>query len=82
MAPVVHGLAKQYEGRVDFLYLDIADPRNADAAKRLAFKATPHFFFLRADGTPLTQIRGVVPRDSLVGALERLLATDRRSSRP
>lgn len=78
MAPVVHGLAKQYEGRVDFLYLDIADPRNADAAKRLGFKSTPHFFFLRADGTPVTEVRGVVPRDSLTGALERLLAVDAR----
>jgi thioredoxin-like negative regulator of GroEL len=76
MAPVVHGLATQYEGRVDFLYLDIADPRNANAAKRLGFEATPHFFFLRADGTPVARLRGVVPRDSLAGALDRLLAAD------
>lgn len=82
MAPVAHGLAKRYQGRIDFLYLDIADARNADAAKRLGFKATPHFVFLRADGTPVEQIRGVVPRDSLAGALERLVTADRRSPGP
>ena len=78
MAPVVHGLAKQYQGRVDFLYLDVADPRNADAKQQLGFTATPHFFFLRADGRRMTQFQGVVPRDSVVRTLERLTAANAR----
>jgi thioredoxin-like negative regulator of GroEL len=73
MAPVVHGLAKDYQGRVDFLYLDVADPRNKAATKQLGFIATPHFFFLRADGSKVAAIKGVVPRDSVVGALNALL---------
>jgi thioredoxin-like negative regulator of GroEL len=77
MAPVVHGLAKQYAGRVDFLYLDTSDPRNAGAKRRLGFEATPHFFLLSADGAPVAQMRGVVPRDSLAQALDRLVATRR-----
>ena len=76
MAPVVHGLAKEYAGRVDFLYLDVSDPRNDAAKERMGFVATPHFFFLRPDGERMTQIRGVVPRDSLVTTLSRLLASD------
>ena len=74
MAPVVHGLEKQYEGRVDFVYLDVSDPRNKTATTRLGFKSTPHFFFLRPDGVTIEALQGVVSRDSLVGALERLVA--------
>jgi hypothetical protein len=32
MAPVVHGLEKEYAGRVDFVYLNIADTHNDDAS--------------------------------------------------
>lgn len=78
MAPVVHGLAKDYAGRIDFLYLDVSDPRNDAAKERLGFVATPHFFFLRPAGEKLAEIRGVVPRDSLVVTLSRLLASDSR----
>jgi thioredoxin-like negative regulator of GroEL len=78
MAPVVHGLAKQYEGRVDFIYLDVADPRNEAMTDRLGFVATPHFFFLRPDGSRVSEMRGVVPRDSVASALEQLLVTSGR----
>ena len=76
MAPVVHGLAKEYEGRVDFVYLYSADPKNQAALAKLGFVATPHFFFIKADGTPVAQFRGVVPRDSMVRTLERLRSTN------
>ena len=71
-----HGLAKQYEGQVDFLYLFVADPKNQTVIDRLGLVATPHFFLLKADGTPVAQMRGVFPRDSLVRALDRLRAAD------
>lgn len=75
MAPVVHGLEKQYAGRVDFLYLDTSDPKNTAAKQRLGFTSTPHFFFLRADGSPVAVLHGVVPRDSLVRALDALASS-------
>lgn len=50
MAPVVHGLEKQYEGRVDFLYLNIAEARNDSAKRAFGFRSTPHFFFVNAAG--------------------------------
>ncbi len=74
MAPVVHGLERQYRGRVDFLYLDVSDPRNAAAKDRLEFDATPHFFIFRADESPFETMQGVVSRDSVVRALDRLVA--------
>ena len=74
MAPVVHGLEKKYSDRADFLYLDIRNKRNRDAQQHLGFQGTPHFFFLRADGTIAEQMQGVVPADSLEAGLRRVTA--------
>jgi hypothetical protein len=74
MAPVVHGLEREYEDRIDFLYLLVTDPKNTGAKERLGFRATPHFFFLRSNGTIVTQMQGVVPGDSVRRALEDLVA--------
>jgi thioredoxin-related protein len=73
MAPVVHGLEREYRDRIDFLYLHVAKPRNEDAKRRFGFTSTPHFFFLRANGTPVHVMQGVVPGDSVRWALDRLL---------
>jgi thioredoxin-like negative regulator of GroEL len=74
MAPVVHGLEEQYEGRIDFLYLNIAEARNDSAKRAFGFRSTPHFFLVNSRGVARDSIQGVVPSDSLRGALERLLA--------
>ncbi len=73
MAPVVHGLEKQYEGRIDFLYLNIAEARNDSAKRAFGFRSTPHFFLVEPTGVPRESMRGVVSVDSLRGALDRLL---------
>jgi len=39
MEPVVHGLERQYEGRVDFLYLNVAEARNDSAKPRVSVDA-------------------------------------------
>lgn len=65
MAPVVHGLEQQYKDRVDFVYLNVADPRNADAKRSLGFVSTPHFLFLGSNGAPVDTLQGVVPADSV-----------------
>ena len=82
MAPVVHGLEQQYSGRVDFLYLNVADPRNAEAKRALGFVATPHFFLLRASRTPVDTIGGVVPANTLRAAVDRLLQAAASSTPP
>ena len=65
MAPVVHGLEQEYRNRIDFLYLNIADEANAEAERVYGFTSTPHFFFLRPDGSALANVQGVVPADSV-----------------
>jgi thioredoxin-like negative regulator of GroEL len=74
MAPVVHGLEKQYEGRIDFVYLNVAEARNDSAERALGYRSTPHFFFLRADGSIVDAAQGVIPGDSVRLRLERLLS--------
>ena len=73
MAPVVHGLEKQYEGRVDFLFLNVAEARNDSAKRAFGFRSTPHFFFVDKSGFARDSMQGVVPADSVRGALDRLL---------
>ena len=74
MAPVVHGLENKYEGRIDFLYLNIAVPRNDSAKKAFGFRATPHFFLVDGGGVTQTSMQGIIPEDSLRAALDRLLS--------
>ena len=78
MAPVVHGLEKQYAGRIDFLYLNVAETRTDSAKQAFGFRATPHFFLVSHTGERRDSIRGVVPEDSLRRALDRLVASPER----
>jgi thioredoxin-like negative regulator of GroEL len=70
--PIVHGLEKQFRGRVDFLYLHVGEPRTSDAKARLGFKSTPHILLLRADGTKVREFIGVVEEGVLKQALAEL----------
>jgi thioredoxin-like negative regulator of GroEL len=74
MAPVVHGLEKEYTGRIDFLYLNVADARNDSAQRALGYGSTPHFFFLRADGSTVSAVQGVVPSDTVQARIDALLS--------
>lgn len=71
MAPIVHGLERQYGGPVDFLYLDVQDSTTAAAKARLGFKATPHLFLIAPDGTVLGEWRSVQERAVLDTAIRR-----------
>jgi hypothetical protein len=73
MAPVVHGLEQEYAGRIDFLYLNVAEARNDSAKRALGFTSTPHFFFRRTDGSTVKVMQGVVSGDSMRVALDALL---------
>jgi thioredoxin-like negative regulator of GroEL len=72
MAPIVHGLERQYGGAVDFLYLDIEDPATVAARERLGFLATPHFFLLDGEGAVVGEWRGVQDRSVLEDALREV----------
>lgn len=73
MAPLVHGLEERYESQMNFIYLDIDDPRTADLKELLGYESQPHFFLLDKFGRIIKQWVGVVPIDELTQAIEASL---------
>ncbi|NOY98661.1 MAG: hypothetical protein GXP40_05590 [Chloroflexi bacterium] len=75
MAPVVHGLEAKYYGRIDFVYLDIDDPRNDALKKQFGFQYQPMFVLVDGDGTALKTWLGYVPAEdfetAFVGVVEQ-----------
>lgn len=75
MKPIVHGLEKQYAGRIDFIYIDVSDTATQDVQSRLEFRGTPQFVFLDATSQHSGQAKyGVVAETELKAALDDLLS--------
>ena len=72
MMPIVHGLQQQFGSKVDFLYLDVQDPRTEVARARLGFVATPHMFLLDSAGNRLREWRGLASEVDLAKALDEV----------
>jgi thioredoxin-related protein len=70
MAPIVNGLETQYEGTVDFVYLNVADPAIRPVMEAYGFRSTPHFFLRAADGTVVWSQQGTVTEQEFVRQLE------------
>ncbi|HJW90375.1 MAG TPA: hypothetical protein VJ436_07015 [Anaerolineales bacterium] len=73
MAPIVHGLEAQYNGRINFVYLDIDDPANNGFKETLGYGYQPHFFLIDGEGIILNQWIGPVEEAELTAALEASL---------
>ena len=71
MAPVVHGLEAQYSGKIDFIFLDIDDPVNADLMQSFGFRYQPMFILIDGDGNPLKTWFGAVPAEDFVAEFEK-----------
>ena len=63
MAPIVHGLEAEYSGRLNFIYLDIDNPRNEQIKKQLDFRYQPQFLLIDGQGNVLQQWFGIVSAD-------------------
>lgn len=61
MAPIVHGLEAEYAGKINFVYLDIDDPANAEAKRNFGFRYQPEFRLLDGEGNVLATWAGFVP---------------------
>lgn len=69
MAPVVHGLEARYSDRVDFVYLDIDDPRTDPFKSQFGYRVQPHLFVLDGEGQIQQQWLGMVSETDLEAAL-------------
>lgn len=75
MGPVVHGLEREYEDRVGFVYLDVDDPANQALADRLRARGQPRFYLLNGSGEVVEAWSGPVQEATLRAALDRHLST-------
>jgi thioredoxin-related protein len=66
----VHGLEQQYGEQVDFVYLDIDDPRNDSFKQQFGYRVQPHIFLLDGSGEIIQQWVGMVSAEELGTALQ------------
>ena len=71
IAPVVEGLAEEYEGRLKVVKLNVDD--NPVTPTRYGVRGIPNLLILK-EGTVKEQLVGAVPKGKLVGAIERTLS--------
>jgi len=71
MAPVVHLLEDQYGDRINFIYLDIDDPKNSLYKGLMGEKLPPIFFLLDGQGVVQQEWIGYVPAAELEDAIQR-----------
>ena len=74
MRPIVHGLAQKYAGRIQFLYLDVRDPKNIEAKIRFGYDMTPRFVLISSDARVLRQHTGLLAPAELEGWLKAVVA--------
>ncbi|HSK48219.1 MAG TPA: thioredoxin family protein [Coriobacteriia bacterium] len=65
MKPVVDGLKKEYEGKVEFrLYNVETDPKGVELANAMGVNLVPTFVFVNSDGVQAgTQVGGASAED-------------------
>lgn len=73
MAPIVFRLEDQFEGRVNFVYLDIDDPENGLFKQLIDDRLPPIFFLVDENGNVLGEWRGYVGLEILRVAIENAL---------
>ena len=72
----MHGLEAEYGNCIDFVYLDIDDPANADAKTRYKFLAQPLLILEDGNGKELWRKFGRIDRAGLEAELKGALSAN------
>ncbi|MBS1250779.1 MAG: hypothetical protein MAG431_02375 [Chloroflexi bacterium] len=73
MAPIVHGLEAEFDGQIEFVYLDVDDAKTKDFKNQLGYRYQPHFFLLDGEGNVLMQWLGPVTEEDFRSAFAAAL---------
>jgi thioredoxin-like negative regulator of GroEL len=72
MKPVVDGLSKRYQGKVEFRRLDANAQATQALADQYGVQYVPTFVFINSDGTRSDQIVGETTSEELAKRLDAL----------
>lgn len=73
---MVHELEDEYWGQIEFIFLDIDDPRNEGFIEELNYRARPQFALIDRNGEVVREWFGPPPADDMRAAFDELLASD------
>jgi thioredoxin-related protein len=73
MLPIVHGLEDRYFDQMNFVYLDLDDPKTEELKNTLRYRSRPHFVLLDAEGNIIGNWVGPVSEQTFVEAFEKAL---------
>ncbi len=65
MAPVLRKLENKYAGKIQFIYLDIDDPKTNPFKQALGYQYQPHLFLIDGQGVVIKQWVGYVAEEEL-----------------
>ena len=66
----MHGLENTWGDQINFVYLDIDDPRTEPFKRQLGYRVQPHMFLLDEQGTVVQQWLGYVEGETLEAAFQ------------
>jgi len=69
MAPIIEGLAKEYQGRAAVLFIDVWE--NPDVGPRFALRAIPTQIFYDATGKEISRHEGFLDKESIVAVFKQ-----------
>lgn len=73
MAPMLNDLAAEYQGKMNFIFLDVDDPANKKFEDALNYRIQPQFFLLDKQGSIIKQWQGYVDKVELQAAIDGAL---------
>lgn len=76
MAPIVNGLEASFEGEVEVIRLDAADPISAEWMTTFGVRGHPAFVVLDAQGTVTARLLGPQTAQTLADAVTFALESD------
>jgi len=71
---VVHRLERDYDGQINFVYLDVDDPAAAAFKKELPFRGLPTLVLLNSEGEIVKEWVGLVKAEKMIPVFEEVLA--------
>lgn len=74
MTPIVNGLEAEFSERLDVVWLDVAQPANAELQAELGVRGHPSFVVLDTNGAAVAQFIGPQTEEVLRVAVETAVA--------